>query len=163
MGRIKKGDIVTVDMNLLKRMMPIRPYLKLVKKELKAGNGKLEVLDDPDYRHEDGTAAVVAAGATPARKMLPVLTLPHLTLRTLKENKMKRSELRQMIREVLSEYYQPKVNGEKETITFVNDAEVKKATAQLKAKGITPKIVFGKTLKFLNTAEFKKAKSIIGV
>ena len=53
-----------------------------------------------------------------------------------------------------------KVNKEKETITFVNDAEVKRALAQLKKMKIDAKKV-GKTLKFVNTNDFKKAQKII--
>jgi hypothetical protein len=70
-------------------------------------------------------------------------------------------EQKRAINSGLKEYYQPKINKEKETITFVNDAEVKKATSQLKSKGIHAKVVFGKTLRFQNTAEFKKAVGII--
>jgi len=59
--------------------------------------------------------------------------------------------------------FKPKANKEKESISFVNDAEVKRAIEKLKKKKITANVVFGKTLKFVNTAEFKKAKSIIGI
>ena len=73
---------------------------------------------------------------------------------------MKRSELKEIILEVVREYYEPKVNKEKETITFVNDAEVKRAVAQLKKKKIDAEKV-GKTLKFINTHAFKEAQKIL--
>jgi hypothetical protein len=84
---------------------------------------------------------------------------------------MKRSRLNEIIKEEITkimefgwEYdiglYDPKINKEKETITFVNDAEVKQALAQLKKKKINAKRS-GKTLKFVNTNDFKKAQKII--
>jgi len=59
--------------------------------------------------------------------------------------------------------FEPKANKEKESITFVNDAEVKRSLSKLKQNKIDARIVFGKTLKFVNTAEFKKAKSLLGI
>ena len=77
---------------------------------------------------------------------------------------MKRSELKEIIREVIKEYYDLKVNKGKETITFVNDADVRKAIVQLKKQKvqfIRPALQ-PKTLKFVNTHAFKEAQKIIG-
>lgn len=80
---------------------------------------------------------------------------------------MKKSELIELIKQtipgVLKEYYKPQINIEKETISFANSADSKKAGEELKAKNIKFNVVFGKTLKFVNTVEFKKAKSILGI
>ena len=73
---------------------------------------------------------------------------------------MKLSELRQIIKEEITEYYKPKINKEKETITFVNDADTKKMLKQLKAKNINAKSS-GKTIRFINTNDFKKAQSML--
>lgn len=84
---------------------------------------------------------------------------------------MKRSDLKEMIREEVQkvmefgweydiEAYRPKLNKEKETITFVNDAETKKALAALAKEKIKATRV-GKTIKFLNTHDFKKAQTVI--
>jgi len=84
---------------------------------------------------------------------------------------MKRSELKEIIKEEITKFmesgweydieaYRPKLNKEKETITFVNDAETKKALSALAKKKINATRV-GKTLKFLNTHDFKKAQTMI--
>ena len=84
---------------------------------------------------------------------------------------MKRSELKEIIKEEVIklmesgweydiEGLKPKINKEKETITFINDAETKRALAALAKKKINATRV-GKTLKFLNTHDFKKAQTVI--
>jgi uncharacterized protein YoaH (UPF0181 family) len=62
--------------------------------------------------------------------------------------------------EVLAEATSPKFNKEKETITFVNDAEARAAEKAFKAKKIAVKLS-GKKASFINTAEYKQAVSII--
>lgn len=76
------------------------------------------------------------------------------------KNVIKLSEIRGMVREAIKEYYNPRVNKEKETITFVNDAETKKMKAALKKKNISFSGT-GKTIKFNSTADFKKAQGML--
>jgi hypothetical protein len=53
-------------------------------------------------------------------------------------------------------FYQPKINKEKESIKFANDAELKLAKKYLeKNKGVTWKELPNKEIKFLQSAEFK--------
>lgn len=84
------------------------------------------------------------------------------TIPTSSINKMNKlaKELKALKNESID--FSPKVNREKESITFVNDAEVKQAKTRLANKKINAKVT-GKTLKFVNTAEFKKAKSMLGL
>lgn len=68
--------------------------------------------------------------------------------------------LRPIIQEIIKEYYQPKVDKEKESITFVNDAEVKKAKATFAKKKIEFSIS-GKTIKFPRSVDFKNAQKVV--
>lgn len=84
------------------------------------------------------------------------------------EDEMFRRAVRSLLKELslpksAMDKYAPKANKEKESISFPNDGDTKKAIAQLKKKNIDAKVVYGKTLKFINTAEFKKAKSILKI
>jgi hypothetical protein len=56
------------------------------------------------------------------------------------------------------EYYNSKINKEKETITFVNDAEIKRAKRELGNMEVS---VSGKIMKFVNTTDFKKAQKTL--
>lgn len=85
-------------------------------------------------------------------------TIHHSTSKN--KNSIKLSELRGMVREAINEYLNPKINKEKESITFINDADTKKMKAALKRKNISFSGT-GKTIKFNNTAEFKKAQGML--
>ena len=60
----------------------------------------------------------------------------------------------------MNEYYKPKINKEKETITLVNDAELKKAKQQLDKENILYS-VSGKIIKFKRSIDFKAAQKFI--